>query len=450
MNVDTSIFKAYDIRATFPDQINADIAYRIGQGYAEYVKPQKEVLVGHDVRIHSEELKLAIISGLTDAGVNVVDAGLLSTDMYYFGVGFLDLGGGLQSTASHNPPEWHGVKMVREKVIPLTGEMGIYQIRDFVAGDKKLINQNKGSVRKINILEDYCRFVLKWIDPAKIKPMKVVYNPNFGYAGKVFEHIVEMGKLPLTLIPLNAEPDGTFPKGRPDPFVPENRVEFLALIKSSGADLGVTWDADADRAFFAADGGEFVETYFANTLIIKSLLKKHPGEKIIYDPRYTWAYIETIEQNGGIAIPIRVGHSYIKQAMRENNAAFASESSGHTYYRDYWYADCGMIPVLQMLEYLSEENTKLSEAIKPIMSKYFVSGEINQKVADPKALVEKIASQYADAKQSRIDGISIEYPEYRFNVRTSNTEPLLRLCLEARSKELMEQKRDEVLALIRS
>jgi len=450
MIIDESIFKAYDIRAIYPGQINEELAYLIGQGYVDYVKPKGEVLVGHDVRIHSEELKNAFVDGLLDAGINVVDVGLISTDMYYFGVGFYDLAGGLQSTASHNPPEWHGVKMVREKVIPLTGESGISQIKNFAISGKKILASNRGLLRQINILDEYCKFVLGWIEPGKIKPMKVVYNPNFGYAGKVFEKIVDMGNLPLTLIPLNSEPDGTFPKGRPDPFTPENRIEFLKLVKDSEADLGITWDADADRVFFSGKEGVFVETYYANCLIIKSLLKKHPGEKIIYDPRYTWAYIETIESNGGKAIPIRVGHSYIKQAMRDNNAIFASESSGHTYFRDYWFADCGMIPALQMLEYLSEENIGLTEAAKPLMEKYIISGEINQKVTAPDKTIELISTKYADAIQSRIDGISVEYPNFRFNVRPSNTETLLRLCLEAKSQEIMEQKRDEVLTLIRS
>lgn len=449
MVVDESIFKAYDIRAIYPDQINNEIAYRIGQGYAKYVKPVGEVLVGHDVRIYSEELKMAIVKGLNDAGVDVADAGLISTDMYYFGVGNYQMAGGLQSTASHNPPEWHGVKMVREKVIPLTGEEGIGQIREFVKSDEIVRTNTNGKYRKIDLQDDYCNFVLNWIDTKKIKPMRVVINPNFGFAGKVFTRIVELGKLPITIIYLNSEPDGHFPKGRPDPSIVENRTEFLALINEKKADLGITWDADADRVFFGSETGEFVETYYANCLIIKTILQKCPGEKIIYDPRYIWATINTVKENGGIAIPVRVGHSYIKKAMRENNAIFATESSGHNYFRDYWYADCGMIPALQMLEYLSVHNTTLSQAIAPLTQKYFVSGEINQKVSDPAGTIEKIAEKYADAQQSRLDGISIEYQDYRFNVRSSNTEPLLRLCLEARSKELMEQKRDEVLEVIR-
>ena len=268
-------------------------------------------------------------------------------------------------------------------------------------------------------------------------------------AKKQSKKIVERGKLPLEIISLNNEPNGNFPKGRPDPFVPENRTEFVELVKSSGADLGITWDADADRVFFAVDGGLFVEPYYINTILIKQMLKKFEGEKVIYDPRYTWALIETIKENGGEPVICVVGHSYIKQKMREENALFATESSGHTYYRDFWYADCGMIPVMQVLEYLSTNNIKLSQALEPIMNKYVISGEINTEVNNKEGKMNEIAQIYKDGQQSRLDGIAVEYADYRFCVRPSNTEPLLRLTLEAKTKKLMEQKRDEVLEIIR-
>jgi len=451
MTIDTSIFKAYDIRGIYPTQINEDLAYKIGLAYAQVIKPQGEVLVGHDVRIHSQDLKKKIIDGLIDSGVNVLDVGWMSTDMLYFGVGHYKTAGGIQVTASHNPPEWHGAKMVRENVIPITLEEGIKQIKDFIVEGKEVSATKKGLYRSIDtIADDYCKYILSWIDPKKIKPFKVVYNPNFGFAGKIFEKIVEIGKLPLTLVPLNAEPDGTFPKGRPDPFVPENRGEFVELVKSSGADLGIAWDGDADRVFFCADGGIFVEPYYLNTILIKQMLKKNPGQKVIYDPRYTWGLLDAIRESGGEAVICRVGHSYIKEKMREENALFATESSGHTYYRDYWYADCGMIPPMQVLEFLSEFGTKLSDIVKPVMNTYFISGEINSDVTDKEGKMKEIAEKYSDGKQSTLDGIAIEYNDWRFCVRPSNTEPLLRLTLEARSKELMEDKRDEVLAIIRS
>lgn len=450
MKIDSTIFKAYDIRGTFPESLNNDLAYKIGQAYVGVVKPQGEVVVGEDVRIHSGELKESLVKGILDSGVDVVDAGLMSSDMLYFAVGFYQTDGGIQSTASHNPPEWHGFKMVRKGPVAMTLESGIGEVRDFILEERTSPSERKGSVRKIDLWDNYCDYILRWIKDVKVKPMKVVINPNFGLAGKIFERIVQRGKLPLEIVPLNAEPNGNFPKGRPDPFIPENRNEFIELVKSTGANFGITWDADADRVFFASDGGIFVEPYFLNTILIKQMLTKYPGEKIIYDPRYTWALIDTIEENKGSPILVRVGHSYIKEAMRKHNALYATESSGHTYYRDYWYSDCGMIPVMQILEFLSTNNTSLSQAVKPVMEKYFISGEINSEVSDKEGKMNEIAEKYKDAQQSRLDGISVEYDKWRFCVRPSNTEPLLRLTLEAKSKELMEQKREEVLRIIRS
>jgi len=449
MDIDPSIFKAYDIRGIYPTSLNPEIAYKIAQGYVKYVQPKGEVLVGRDVRIHSEELAKSVIEGLLDAGLNVVDVGLITTDMYYFGVGHYSLAGGIQVTASHNPPEWHGVKMVRQEVAPITLEGGINQIKEFVSSDEK-IEGEKGTLRTLDISDDYADYVLGWLKGISLKSMKVVYNPNFGYAGKIFEKIVKKGNLPLELIPLNNEPDGTFPKGRPDPFVPENRTEFIELVKSTGADLGITWDADADRVFFCADGGVFVEPYYSNTLLIKKMLEKYPGEKIIYDPRYTWALIDAIKEGGGTPVVCRVGHSFIKEKMRQENAVFAAESSGHTYYRDYWYADSGMIPAMQILGLLTQSGKKLSELVLPVMGKYFISGEINTEVADKDAVTKKLSEKYSDGKQDTLDGLTVEYADYRFNVRPSNTESLLRLNVEAKSKEVMEQKRDEILAVIRT
>jgi phosphomannomutase len=450
MQIDQSIFKAYDIRGVYPTNVTPELAYKLGQAYAEYVKPQGEVVVGNDVRIHSEELKNKVAEGLMDSGVNVVDIGLISTDMYYFAVGKYGFAGGIQSSASHNPPEFHGFKMVREKVIPITFEEGISQMRDLIDKDQFTVSQTKGKIRKLNIENDYIDYTLGWLKNKEIKPLKIVVNGNFGYAGVMFKKISEAGKLPLTIIGLNDIPDGTFPKGRPDPFVPENRIEFSELVKSSGADLGIAWDADADRVFFCADGGEFLEPYFLNTLLIKQMLKKFPGEKIIYDPRYTWALIDAIRDNGGTPVVCRVGHSYIKEKMREENALYATESSGHTYFRDFWYADNGMIPAMQIIEMLSETSQKLSELVKPVLVKYFMSGEINSEVNDKEGKMKEIAEKYKDGKLDTLDGVSLEFPDYRFNVRPSNTESLLRLNVEAKSKELMEQKRDEVLAIIRS
>ena len=449
MGCDAGIFKAYDVRGIFPEQLDNEVAYKIGQAYVDVIKPQGEVLVGRDVRIHSEELKNALVQGIVDAGVDVVDVGLMSTDMLYFGTGFYPVGGGVQVTASHNPPEWHGFKMVRAGAVPISGDTGITEVKDWVMGTKKLLVEKKGKVRQMEIWDEYCRHILKWINVEKIKPMKVVINPNFGLAGKVFHKIVEMGKLPLQIIDLNCEPDGTFPKGRPDPFVPENRPEFLQLIKDSNADLGITWDADADRVFFATEEGVFAEPYYTNTVLAKNLLVKNPGAKVIYDVRYIWALIDAIKEAGGEPVGCRVGHSFIKAMMREVDGVFGAESSGHTYYKDFWFADCGMIPPMQVLEHLSITGKKMSEMINPIAEKYPISGEINNKVTNAKEIMEQISKVYPDAVQERVDGLSVEYPDFRFNLRTSNTEPLLRLCLEAHDKKTMELKKVEVLDLIK-
>ncbi len=448
MIVDQSIFKAYDIRGIYPEQINAEMAYAIGQGYASYVKPTKPVAVGYDVRLHSHELQKEVIRGLIDAGVSVIDVGLISTEMVYFAVGHFGFGGGIQVTASHNPKEWHGMKFVRESVIPLSGDNGIKEIKEFVLKGERIVLGKKGTVEHQNILGDFCNYLLTWIDPKKLKPLTIVYNPNFGFAGKVLEQLVGLGKLPAAMIPLNAEPDGNFPKGRPDPFIPENRVEFAALVKEKKADLGVTWDADADRVFFCSDGGTFIEPYFTNAILIKALLAKYPGEKVLYDPRYAWALIDATAAAGGSSYLDRVGYVYIKRRMRQDNMVFSGESSGHTYFRDFWFSDSGMIPLLLVWELLSVENKTLSQLVKPIMQKYFISGELNFKTDKKTEIMAELEKAYSSTKIDHTDGITLESTDWRANVRASNTEPLLRLNVEARSQVKMEEKRDELVSFI--
>jgi len=286
---------------------------------------------------------------------------------------------------------------------------------------------------------------LKFIDTKAIKPLKVVINPNFGFQGEVIKYVVKKGNLPITLVGLNDTPDGTFPKGRPDPFVPENRPEFLNLVKNQGADFGIAWDADGDRVFFATEKGDFIESYYMNALFIADILKKNPGAKIIYDPRYTWALIDAAKENGGEAILERVGHSFIKARMRKEDAVFCGESSGHTYFRDFWYADCGVIPALMVMEMVSKKGKKLSELVEPLFNKYFISGEINTTVSNAKMVLEKIKEKYNEAQISEIDGVSIEYADWRANIRPSNTEPLFRLNVEAKSQELLDLKKREII-----
>lgn len=448
MKIDTSIFKAYDIRGIYPDQLDEDVIYRIGQAYAAVMKPTKPVVVGCDVRISSPVLKKSLIKGLLDFGIDVVDIGMISTEMMYFAVGNYKYGGGVQVTASHNTREWNGAKMVREGVVPISSESGLNEIQNFVVSSEKIVAEKRGKLEERNILDDFCRYVLTWVDYKNIKPQKVVYNPNFGFEGVALKRLVEIGELPLDLVPLNAEPDGNFPKGRPDPFIAENRPEFVKLVKDSGADFGVTWDADADRVFFCADGGIFADPCYINSLLIKLILERYPKSKIIYDPRYTWAQLDAIASKGGTALLERVGHSFIKARMRKEDSPFSGESSGHTFYRDFWFSDSGLIPFMQVLSILSSSGKKLSELVGVIMNKYPISGEINFKVGDVKAVMNRIKNIYSDSKLSELDGIACEYSDWRFSLRGSNTEPLLRLNLEAKSKELVAGKVAELTNLI--
>lgn len=448
--INPNIFKAYDIRGVVPTDLNPAIAYRIGQAYTKFLKPKGKVAVGRDVRTHSLSLQKKVIQGLTDAGVDVIDIGLISTEELYFAVGYYELAGGIQITASHNSAEWNGMKMTREKAIPLSGDTGIQTIRDLILKNKETIKgDNKGKISKKDVLSDYIDFVLKFIKTKEIKPLKIAFNPNFGYEGEILKKAIVKGKLPLTLIGLNETPDGTFPKGKPDPLQQINRLEFAKFIKKNKVDFGVAWDADADRVFFYTGGGEFIEPYFMNTVFINFLLAGRPGEKIVYDPRYAWATLEAIERNHAVPILERVGHAYVKARMRETNAIFSGETSGHTYFRDFFFADCGLIPLLLVLEIISQKKQSLEQIIAPVFQKHFISGEINNLVADPAFSISKVQDRYSDAKLSFDDGLTIEYPDWRANLRISNTESLLRLNIEAKSQKLVNDVRYEILKIIR-
>ena len=449
MKIDPSVFKAYDIRGIYPESINEDLIYKVAQGYVDIVKPEGKVAVGMDVRISSPELKKKVIAGLTDAGIDVVDIGLISTEELYFAVGNYKYAGGISVTASHNPKEYNGIKMVKAGAAPISSDNGILEIRDFCQSGKTIKADKKGGVETKDVLEDFAKFMVSFVDTSKIKPTKLGINPNFGFEGEVLKAVIKAGNLPLTVVGINDTPDGTFPKGRPDPFLPENRPQLVELVKAEKCDLGVAWDADADRVFFATSSGIFVEPYYTNAALIAYMLKKMPGSTIIYDPRYTWALIDSALQNGGKAVIERVGHSYIKSAMRKENAFFSGESSGHTYFRDFWFADSGIIPLLEILEMTGATGKSLDEILAPYYAKYFISGEFNSTVADAKAILAKLEEKYSDSQILKLDGLSIEYSDWRASIRTSNTEPLMRLNVEAKSKEKMEEKRDELLDLIR-
>lgn len=448
--MDSSIFKSYDIRGIYPGEIDEAGAFKITQAYANVLKP-KTVALGRDVRVSSDSLWQSAKDGLIKAGVNVVDIGRISTDMLYFAVANYNYDGGITITASHNPKEYNGMKLVTKGSAPIYSDYLLPEIQKIAMDPEfKATEEIGGVLKEQDILEDYIRKVKEFAPLDKIQPIKILINANFGLAGNVFKKILE--GTPIEWVELNCEPNGEFPKGRPDPLIPENREETIAKMKESGAKLGYAWDADADRCFIYDDQGNDVEGCFMGALLAKIMLEKTPEKRqnIVYDPRIVWTLRETIEENGGVAVPSKVGHAIIKAKMREVNALAAFESSGHFYFKDFFFCDNGMISAILILSYLNEKGITLSEALAPITSKYFVSGEINFTAENKDEIISQFKEKYSDATFEEIDGISIEYTDWRFNVRKSNTEPLLRLNIETRSKELLEQKQEELVNLINS
>ncbi len=446
MKINKTIFKAYDVRGVYPTEINEVTVEAIGRAYARFLSP-KNVVVGSDVRTSSPSLKKALIEGLTSSGVNVIDIGIISTDMLYFAVATLKTDGGITVTASHNPKEYNGMKFVREKAIAISSDTGLNDIAELTEVDEIETKDKKGSVTKQDVLDGYIKHILSFIDAKKLKPLKVVANGNFGLAGQVIVKTLE--NTPIEIIPLNDKPDGTFPKGRPDPLILENRQETIDLIISSGADLGISWDADADRCFFYDENGNFIEGYYTTAILAEMMLKKSGGGKIIHDPRLTWATIDTVKAAGGIPIVNKAGHTFIKDRMRAENAIFGGEMSAHYYFKDNFFCDNGMIPALLILEQLSVGKKKMSEIVNPYKKKYFVSSEINSEVDNGAEIIKELKDKYRDGEQNEIDGLSVEYKDWRFNVRMSNTEPLIRLNVEARNKDLEKAKTEELLAIVR-
>lgn len=437
---DLSIFKAYDVRGIYPQQINEEIAYRIGRAYTLFTRARK-IAVGRDMRLSSPSLTQALIRGLTDQGANVVNLGMISTDMLYFAVPHYQLEGGIMVTASHNPPEWNGLKFIREQAIPISSDSGLKTIAEIALKGEFSSPPTPGSVEELNVYSDYTQHVLKFVHPEKIKPFRIVADPGNGLGGKVADCLFPY--LKSQLIRLNWEPDGTFPSHEPNPMLVENQQQCKERVLQERADLGILWDGDADRCFFIDSEGNFVEGYFVTALLAEAMLRKSPGEKILCDPRNIWAVIETVQEKGGIPIVTKGGHSFMKERMRQENAIFGGEMSGHYYFRENYYCDSGFIPVVLLLELMSLKDQSLREMLAPLRAKYFISGEINFQVKDHQKVLKFFEERYPDAEKSYIDGLSIEYPNWRINIRPSNTEPLLRLNVEARSKELMEQIREE-------
>ena len=446
--LDPSVFKAYDVRGLYPSQLDEDGAYRIGRAYVEHFEP-RTIAVGRDMRTSSPSMAEAVIRGAAEGGADVLDLGLVGTEMLYHAVGELGLEGGICVTASHNPKEYTGMKIVRRGALPVGGDSGLAEIRSRAATELPPPGE-RGDVRAADVWPSFVEKVLSFVDAEAIRPLRVVVDAANGMAGVMLPPVLE--RLPqLDVVSCYFEPDGTFPNHEPNPLLPENREFIVAKVKDERADLGVAYDGDADRCFFVDDSGEFVPGDFVTALIAETVLRRHRGEKVIYDVRASWAVPETIERAGGVALVNRVGHAFIKQRMRTEDAVFAGEVSAHYYFREFSQADTGVVPFLVMLELLSEREEPLSKVLAPLRARFFLTGEINTPVADVPLKLQELKERYATGGRiSHLDGLSVEFPDWHFNVRPSNTEPLLRLNLEALSEDLMLAKRDEVLALIRA
>ncbi len=447
--LDPKVFKAYDVRGIYPGELDESGAYAIGRAYVEQFEPRR-MAVGRDMRLSSPDMAAAVIRGAADAGADVLDLGLVGTEMVYFAVGELELDGGIEVTASHNPKEYTGMKIVRRGALPVGGESGLLDVRDRALKIGDAAGAAPATVTPYDIWPAYVDRVLSFIDADALRPLKVVIDAANGMAGAMLPPVLE--RLPIEVQRCYFDPDGSFPNHEPNPLLPENREFIVAKTLEEGADLGVAFDGDADRCFFVDDTGEFVPGDFATALLAESVLAKEPGAKIIYDVRASWAVPETIERAGGTPLVNRVGHAYIKHRMRKEHAAFGGEVSGHYYFRDFSQADSGVVPFLLMLELVSKSGRKLSELLARYRSEYFITGEINTPVADVALKLQELKERYAsEGTVSHLDGVSFDADDWHFNVRPSNTEPLLRLNLEARgSHAKMEAKRDEVLSLIRS
>jgi phosphomannomutase len=450
MAVTPGIFKAYDVRGVYPDEINEDVAYDIGRGFVSYLQARR-IAVSRDMRVSSPSLAAAFIDGARDQGCDVVDYGLMGTDMMYFAVARDGHDGGAQITASHNPKQYNGAKLVRREAFPLSGDAGISDIRDMlVTGSLPSKAAERGGISKNDAFDDYVNHVMSFIDPGVIKPFNVVLDAGNGIGGLVAPALFE--RLPCRTTRLCFEVDGTFPNHEANPLIEENRRDITDAVIREKADIGIAWDGDADRCFFIDGDGEFIAGDFITALLAEAFLLRSPGAKIVYDVRASYAVKDTVARYGGTALINRVGHAFFKKRMREENAVFGGEVTGHYYFRDNFYADNGFIPALLILELMSKKGQTLAQLLEPLRAKYFISGEINTKLADMRLVEQKIDGlelQYVDGHITKMDGISVEYPDWHFNVRPSNTEPLLRLNLEATTAQEMERRRDEVVAYLR-
>lgn len=447
--MELTCFKAYDIRGKVPDELNDDVAYRVGRAFAQIIKPQT-VVVGFDIRLTSKTLCDALTKGLVEGGADVLNIGQCGTEEIYFATSHLNADGGIVVTASHNPKDYNGMKLVRENSKPISGDTGLNDIRDLAATGEFDAVSDHGSVSSVNIDDDYAAHLLSYIDVSKLKPLKVVCNAGNGGAGAVIDLLEP--HLPIEWIKMHHEPDGNFPHGVPNPLLEENRQPTIDAIKEHGADVGIAWDGDFDRCFFFDEYGNFIEGYYIVGLLAQAFIAKNPGAKIVHDPRLTWNTIEITEASGGQPILCKTGHAFIKERMRSEDAVYGGEMSAHHYFRDFFYCDSGMVPWLLVLELMCERNMTLSQLVGERMQAFPASGEINNTIFDPAGLLKHIEATYGPDAESidYTDGLSVNYPNWRFNLRMSNTEPVVRLNVESRGDEqLMREKTDELLRLIK-
>jgi phosphomannomutase len=439
-------FKAYDIRGRIPDQLNEDIAYRIGRAYVEYLAPQT-VVVGFDIRLTSEDLCTALVDGLTDGGANVISIGRCGTEEVYFATSHLGVDGGIVVTASHNPKDYNGMKLVRDNSKPISGDTGLTDIKALAEANAFAPVERKGSVTAVDTKPAYIEHLLTYLDVAALKPLKIVCNAGNGGAGPIIDLLEK--HLPFEFIKVHHEADGNFPNGVPNPLLEENRAPTIEAIKAHNADLGIAWDGDFDRCFFFDADGRFIEGYYIVGLLAQAFLEKVPGSKVVHDPRLTWNTIEIAKAHGGTAIQCKTGHAFIKERMREEDAIYGGEMSAHHYFRDFFYCDSGMVPWLLVVELMSKQGKTLAELVDERMEAFPASGEINSEIEDPSALLKKIEQHYATDANSidHTDGLSMAFGDWRFNLRMSNTEPVVRLNVEAHGDEaLMRRKTGELLA----
>ena len=441
-------FKAYDVRGRVPDQLNEDIARRIGRAYADVVKP-RQVVVGHDIRLTSEAIKAAVTEGLLEQGVDVYDIGLCGTEEIYFATSHAGMDGGIAITASHNPKDYNGMKFVREESRPISGDTGLFDIKKLAEQDQFTPAAERGQLYPLNTSEAYVQHLLSYVDTASLKPLKIVVDAGNGGAGRVVDLLEQ--HLPFEFIKLHHNADGNFPNGVPNPLLPENRVAATAAVRDHGADLGLGWDGDFDRCFFYDEDGNFIEGYYVVGLLAEAFLKQQGPARIVHDPRLTWNTVDIVQSLGGEAVQSKTGHAFIKERMRLENAVYGGEMSAHHYFRDFAYCDSGMIPWLLVAGLISSSGQPISKLVAERMAAYPCSGEINRTIENPVAVLTKIEAVYRDQAESveHVDGLSMSMGDWRFNVRMSNTEPLVRLNVESRGDQaLMKEKTTELLALI--